>query len=160
MTLLTVALQAPLSMGFFSQALEWVAIFSSRGIFPTQGSNPRLLCLLHCRVTLPAEPPGRPPCVHLAAAAVVLSVGVAKLRGGAEAVVPRCGRGQAMGRARGCGTLCGRGQATRRGRGRMRSLCSEPPWDVDTWMPACAAHTWENICSPSQPTGMVRGLGD
>ena len=29
--------------------LEWVAIPSSRGIFPTQGSNPGFLGLLHCR---------------------------------------------------------------------------------------------------------------
>ena len=29
--------------------LKWVAIFSSRGIFPTQGLNPHLLCLLLCR---------------------------------------------------------------------------------------------------------------
>ena len=30
-----------------ARILEWVAIFSSRGIFPTQGSNPHLLHLLH-----------------------------------------------------------------------------------------------------------------
>ena len=30
-----------------ARILEWVAISSSRGIFPTQGSEPRLLCLLH-----------------------------------------------------------------------------------------------------------------
>ena len=29
------------------------------GIFPTQGSNPRLLCLLHCR-QISAEPSGKP----------------------------------------------------------------------------------------------------
>ena len=45
-TLWTVTLRAPLSMGFFSQAriLEWVACPSLQGIFLTQGSN---LCLLH-----------------------------------------------------------------------------------------------------------------
>ena len=31
------------------RTLQPVAMPSSRGIFPTQGSNPRLLCLLHCR---------------------------------------------------------------------------------------------------------------
>ena len=47
-TLWTVARQAPLSMGFFqARILEWVAISSSRGIFPAQGSNLSLLCLLH-----------------------------------------------------------------------------------------------------------------
>ena len=30
-----------------ARTLEWVAMPSSRGSFPTQGSDPRLLCLLH-----------------------------------------------------------------------------------------------------------------
>ena len=35
--------------------------FLRQGIFPTQGSNPRLLCLLHCQAgSLPLAPPGRP----------------------------------------------------------------------------------------------------
>ena len=46
----TVTCQAPLSMGFPRQALEWVAMLSSRGIFQTQGSNPRLLRPLHWQV--------------------------------------------------------------------------------------------------------------
>ena len=33
-----------------ARILEWAAISSSRGIFPTQGSNPRLLWLLHWKV--------------------------------------------------------------------------------------------------------------
>ena len=41
----TVARQAPLSMGF-SRPLEGVAFPFSRGISPTEGSNPGLL---HCR---------------------------------------------------------------------------------------------------------------
>ena len=48
-------------MGFFSslgfsvygifqeRILEWVVIFLLQGIFPNQGSNPHLLCLLHRR---------------------------------------------------------------------------------------------------------------
>ena len=58
----TVVPQAPLSMRFFRQedqvvmALlpwqEWVAIFLLQGIFPTQGSNLHLPCLLHCRPIL------------------------------------------------------------------------------------------------------------
>ena len=36
--------------------LEWVAMPSSRGIFPTRGSNPGLL---HCRQTVASEPLGR-----------------------------------------------------------------------------------------------------
>ena len=33
-----------------------------QGIFPTQGSNPPLLCLLHWQVvSLPLVPPGKPP---------------------------------------------------------------------------------------------------
>ena len=39
-----VACQVPPSMGFFQAGiLKWVAISFSRGIFPTQGSNPGLL---------------------------------------------------------------------------------------------------------------------
>ena len=34
---------------FQARILEWVAIFLLHGIFPTQGLNPCLLCLLHCR---------------------------------------------------------------------------------------------------------------
>ena len=34
---------------FQARMLEWVAIYSSRGIFLTQGSNPCLSHLLHCR---------------------------------------------------------------------------------------------------------------
>ena len=38
--------------------LEWVAMPSSVGIFLTQGSNPRLLCLLHWQAgSLPPAPP-------------------------------------------------------------------------------------------------------
>ena len=41
--------------------LEWVAVSSSRGIFPTQGSNPCLLCLGHCQAdSLPLSPLGSP----------------------------------------------------------------------------------------------------
>ena len=43
------------------RTLEWAAISSSRGIFPTQGSNPTLLCLLHWQAdSLPSAPPGKP----------------------------------------------------------------------------------------------------
>ena len=39
----TVAHQKPLSMGILqARILEWVAMFSSRESFPTQGSNPDL----------------------------------------------------------------------------------------------------------------------
>ena len=51
--------QAPPSVHGIFQAriLEWVAIAFSRGIFPTQGSNPGLP---HCRqMLLPSEPPGK-----------------------------------------------------------------------------------------------------
>ena len=43
------------------RTLEWVAVPSSRGIFPTQGLNPCLLCLLHWQLgSLPRAPPGKP----------------------------------------------------------------------------------------------------
>ena len=32
-----------------ARTLEWVAVLLLQGIFPTQGSNPCLLRLLHCR---------------------------------------------------------------------------------------------------------------
>ena len=44
-TLWAVALQVPLPIGFSRQEHEWVAMPSSRGIFLTQGSNPRLFSL-------------------------------------------------------------------------------------------------------------------
>ena len=59
----TVAYQAPLSMRF-SQAriLEWATIPFSRGVFPTQGSNPPSPALQ--ADSLLSEPPGKPgPCV-------------------------------------------------------------------------------------------------
>ena len=43
-----VAHQAPLSMGILqARILEWIAMPSSSGIFPTQGSNPGLQILYH-----------------------------------------------------------------------------------------------------------------
>ena len=45
-TLWTVVCQIPLSMGFSRQEY-WNGLL--QGIFPTQGSNLHLLCLLHCR---------------------------------------------------------------------------------------------------------------
>ena len=45
-------------MGFYRQEYWSVLPFPSPGIFPTQGLNPCLLCLLHWQVSsLPAEPP-------------------------------------------------------------------------------------------------------
>ena len=46
-TLWTIACQASLSMGFSRQEYEEGRHFLLQGIFPTQGSNPSLLCLLH-----------------------------------------------------------------------------------------------------------------
>ena len=44
-----------------ARILEWVAMPSSSGAFPTQESNPHLLCILHCQVgSLPLAPPGKP----------------------------------------------------------------------------------------------------
>ena len=53
-----VARQAPLPLGFsgFGAGCH----FLLQGIFPTQGSNPCLLHLLHCRRVLYLEPPGKP----------------------------------------------------------------------------------------------------
>ena len=44
-----------------ARILEWVAMPSSRGIFPTQGLNPHLLCLMHWQAdSLLLVPPGKP----------------------------------------------------------------------------------------------------
>ena len=43
----TVALQAPLSMGFSRQEY-WSGLLCPQEIFPAQGSNPPLLWFLHC----------------------------------------------------------------------------------------------------------------
>ena len=44
-----------------ARILEWVAMPSSRGIFPTQGSNQCHLCPLHWQAgSLPLTPPGKP----------------------------------------------------------------------------------------------------
>ena len=53
-TLWPVSRQTPVSMGF-SRQKYWSGYFLLQGIFPTQGSNPCLpclLCLLHCRQIL------------------------------------------------------------------------------------------------------------
>ena len=67
-----VAHQAPLSMGFSRQE-HWSGLPCSppgnlplRGIFPTQGSNLHLLCILNWQAgSFPLAPPGKPhiPCI-------------------------------------------------------------------------------------------------
>ena len=57
----TVAWQAPLSMGFSRQEYWSRWPFLLLGIFPTQGSNPCLLSLLHWKAaSIPLSPPGKP----------------------------------------------------------------------------------------------------
>ena len=51
-TLWTVAYQAPLSMGSPGKNAGVGCYFLPQGIFLTQGLNPHLLCLLHCRQIL------------------------------------------------------------------------------------------------------------
>ena len=44
-----------------ARILEWVDHALLQGIFPTQGLNTRLLCLLHWQAgSLPLAPPGKP----------------------------------------------------------------------------------------------------
>ena len=60
-TLWTVALQAPLSMGFPRQEYGVSCHALLQGIFLTQGLNPCHSCLLHWKVgSLPLAPPGKP----------------------------------------------------------------------------------------------------
>ena len=86
--------------------LEWVALSFSRGIFPTQGSNPRLLCLLRCRGTLHLLS-------HVDHRVCIWPQGLTpgEERCPGDTTLTHCGRGQATGRGRGRGTRCGRGQA-------------------------------------------------
>ena len=58
-TLQIVAHQAPLSMAFSKQEY-WSGLALLQEIFPTQGSNPRLSCLLRWR-HVPLVPPGKLP---------------------------------------------------------------------------------------------------
>ena len=60
--------QAPLSMGFFKQEY-WSGLHALlQGIFLTQGSNQRLLHLLHWQVGyLLLPPPGKPLALHFLA---------------------------------------------------------------------------------------------
>ena len=47
-------------MGFFRKNTGMGCHFLLQGIFPTQGSNPGLLCLLHWQAgSLPLAPPGK-----------------------------------------------------------------------------------------------------
>ena len=58
---LWVARQAPLSMGFSRQGCWSGLHFLLQGIFPTQGSNQHLSCLLHWQAgSLPLAPSGKP----------------------------------------------------------------------------------------------------
>ena len=60
-TLWIEARQTPLSMEFSRQEYWSELLCPPQGIFPTQGLNPRLLCLLHWQVgSLPVVPPGKP----------------------------------------------------------------------------------------------------
>ena len=60
----TVAHQVPLSREFSRQEYFQTGVgcrFLLQGIFPTQGLNPHLLCLLHWQEgSLPTAPPGKP----------------------------------------------------------------------------------------------------
>jgi len=56
----TVALQAPPSMGFPSKNTGVGSRFLLQRIFQTQRSNPRLFHLLHWQDSLPLTPPGKP----------------------------------------------------------------------------------------------------
>ena len=48
-------------MGFFIKNTRMGCYFLFQGIFPIQGLNPHLLCLLHCSwILVPVEPSGKP----------------------------------------------------------------------------------------------------
>ena len=74
-TLRNAAHQAPLPMGFFRQEY-WAGYHALlQGIFPIQGLNLCLLCLLHWQVgSLPLVPPGKPTPIGLPTAKGHLNV--------------------------------------------------------------------------------------
>ena len=80
----TVAHQAPLPMGFSRQEYWSGLPCPPLGIFPTQRSNPRLLCLLHWQAgSLPLAPPGKPQLAPpLRAGNLTLILPVGKAPGG------------------------------------------------------------------------------
>ena len=62
-----IACQAPLSMGFPKKNTGVSSHSLLQGIFPTQGSNLHLVCLLHWQAdSLPLVPPGKPQKKHTA----------------------------------------------------------------------------------------------
>jgi len=61
----TIAHQAPLSMGFSSKNPGVHNHFLLQGIFPTQGLNLHLPCLLHCRGFFTSEPLGKPILIYV-----------------------------------------------------------------------------------------------
>ena len=64
LTLWTVTFQAPLSLGFSRQELEWVAMPSSGESSPPRDQT-CISCFLHRQVgSLPLTPPGKPKVVH------------------------------------------------------------------------------------------------
>ena len=61
----TIACHAPVSMEFSRQEYWSGLHFPLQGLFPTQGSNAALLCLLHWQTdSLPLAPPGKPGLLH------------------------------------------------------------------------------------------------
>ena len=61
---LTARILCPLDSPGKNTAMGWHALL--QGIFPTQGLNPSLLCLLHWQVgSLPLGPPGKPSFIQL-----------------------------------------------------------------------------------------------
>ena len=63
----TIALQAPLSMGFSRQEYWSGLLCSPPGDLPTQESSPRLLCILHWQAgLLLLAPLGKPPKIAIA----------------------------------------------------------------------------------------------
>ena len=69
----TAARQAPLSIGFPRQDIGVGSHAPQQGVFPTQGLNPPLLCLLHWQAgSLPRAPPGK--CYSVPTDGIITSV--------------------------------------------------------------------------------------
>ena len=109
----TVAHQAPLFTGFFFL----------QGIFPTQGLNPHLLCLLHWQAgSLPLAPPGKPK--------VCLDNYIKGFPGGSDGKESACNLGDS-------GSIAGSGRSPGGGHGNpLQYSCLEKSMDRGAWRAA------------------------
>ena len=97
--------------------------FFLQGIFPTQGFNPHLLCLLHWQAgSLPLAPPGKPK--------VCLDNYIKGFPGGSDGKESACNLGDS-------GSIAGSGRSPEGGHGNpLQYSCLEKSMDRGAWRAA------------------------